>query len=61
MGGGFSGLADRFLRGGGMDLFADTTIRVVVAFVAGEPVRRLLPLSQRFVPVPNGNGYVPTT
>ena len=60
MGGGFSELADMFLRGGRMDLFADATIRMVVAFVAGEPARRLLPLSQRFVPEPVQMSYIVT-
>ena len=35
-----------------MNLFADALIRMVVAFVAGELARRLLPVSRRFVPEP---------
>ena len=53
-------MAELFLRGGGMNFLDDTIIRMVVAFVAGEPSRRLLPLSRRFVPEPMQMCYIVT-
>ena len=53
-------MAGLFLRGGGRKLLDDTIIRMVVAFVAGELPRRLLPLSRRFVPEPVQMSYIVT-
>ena len=53
-------MAELFLRGGGMNFLDDTIIQMVVAFVAGAPARRLLPLSRRFVPEPVQMPYIVT-
>ena len=51
-------MAGLFLRGGGMNFLGDTIIRMIVAFVAGEPAQRLLPLARRFVPEPMQMSYL---
>ena len=53
-------MTELFFRGGGMNLLGDTIIQMVVAFVAGEPARRLLPLARRFVPEPMQMSYIVT-
>ena len=48
--------AGLFLRG--MNSLDITIIRMVVAFVVGEPAERLLPLARRFVPEPVRMSYI---
>lgn len=54
-------MAELFPRRSGINVLADATIRMVVAFVVGELAERLLPLSRRFVPEPVQMSYILTS
>ena len=53
-------MAELFPRRTGINVLADATIRMIVAFVAGELAEQLVPLSRRFVPEPEWKTYIVT-